>query len=103
MRKPAMSKFLGVVGAAALIAPWMVSSALATEAKATLEGTVGQVKGDCPNLRFVIGETRVVADERTRYEDGSCRDLARDRTVEVEGSLSPDGTLTARKIDFEAR
>ncbi len=69
--------------------------------KTEIEGTVAQVEGTCPKLRFKIGDTKVVTREKTAYDDGPCGDVANARQVEARGTLSADGTLTACKIEFD--
>jgi hypothetical protein len=74
--------------------------ALAAE-KAELEGSVGATSGMCPSLKFTVGGARVVTDENTRFEDGTCDELRAGRKVEVEGQLEGDGTVKAREIDLD--
>ncbi len=71
------------------------------DGKASIEGTAKKVSGSCPNLRFVIAETRVVTKDATRYEDGSCNDVKDGERVEVKGKLSGDGTLSAWKVELD--
>jgi cytochrome c-type biogenesis protein CcmE len=69
--------------------------------KVEVEGTVSQVSGSCPNLRFTVGDTQVVAKDKTRYDDGTCKDVKDGQRVEVKGKLNQDGTLSAYKVDLD--
>lgn len=71
------------------------------EGKAEVEGTVSELSGSCPDITFKIAETRVVTKEKTKYDDGTCNDVANGATVEVKGKLSEDGTMSAWKIDLD--
>jgi len=71
------------------------------EGKAEVEGAVNELSGTCPNITFKIAQTRVVAKDQTKYDDGTCNSLANGTRVEVKGKLSEDGTMTAKKIDLD--
>lgn len=96
---------LYVLGAVALAGSLSLLNATAEahgdDAKASLEGRVVKVTGTCPNLRFVIGETEIITDERTRFEDGVCADVVVGRRVEAKGKLSANGKLSAWKVDLD--
>ncbi len=97
----------GLVLGACLLAPLTAAADADTrhdhhkDGKATIEGTVRKVSGSCPNLRFVIAETRVVTKDDTRYEDGTCNAVKEGQRVEVKGKLSSDGTLSAWKVELD--
>ena len=71
------------------------------EGNSELSGTVAQVTGTCPKLRFKVGATNVIAREKTSYDDGTCRDVRNGRRVEVTGKLSANGTMTACSIELK--
>ncbi len=103
LRLPATILLLS--GAALLVNP-AVQQAFAhdnhdEEGKAEVEGAVSELSGTCPNVTFKIAQTRVVTKEKTKYDDGTCNNLANGASVEVKGKLSEDGTMTAKKIDFD--
>lgn len=94
----AVAGALGLFGTAiAHAAPVEIEQA----ARADVEGSATNVSGECPNLEFQIGETRVVTNDQTIFEDGSCRDLENGDRLEVEGNLSAEGKLTAVEVDFD--
>lgn len=93
-----------VLGALTL-APCALAAAEAAQdhkdGKAKIEGTVKNVSGTCPNLRFVIAETRIVTKENTKFEDGTCDAVKNGERVEAKGKLDASGTLTAWKVELE--
>src|SRR5690606_19648109 len=112
-QQASLSTLFGMLalGAATVVAPLTSFEAKAHDhdkegqhkkEKVELEGTVSQVTGSCPNLRFTIADTEVVAKDKTTYEDGSCNDVASGKRVEVKGKMNEDGTLRAWKVDFES-
>jgi hypothetical protein len=108
-QQASLSTLIGLVtlGAATVIAPLTSFDAKAHDheghetEKVEVEGTVGNVSGSCPNLRFTVGDTKVVAKEKTRYDDGTCKDVKSGQRVEVKGKLNEDGTLSAWKVDLD--
>jgi hypothetical protein len=66
-----------------------------------LEGAVSGLGGSCPNVTFKIRGTTVIADNSTRYDDGSCSSLRNGRKVEVTGRELPDGTVRAEEIEID--
>ena len=80
---------------ASLIAP----SARAGENQ--VEGTVAELSGTCPSVRFKVGAQVVATAASTKFEDGACADVKNGRRVEVEGTLQGDGALLAREVDFD--
>lgn len=95
---------LSVAGIAALAGLWLAPDARAEGDKgpmATVEGTVTDVQGSCPNLRFKLGETQVMTKEQTKYEDGSCKDIQNNKKIEVKGQRDQKGMLTAAEIDLQ--
>jgi hypothetical protein len=63
-----------------------------------LSGELRNPDGDCPNRRFTVNGTRVVASATTEYIDSNCSDLRNRRQVFVEGLEGPDGTIAATRI-----
>ncbi len=49
---------------------------------------------------FDVAGTPVTTDAQTQFEGGSAADLGLDIKVEVEGTISADGTLAATKVDI---
>jgi len=66
-----------------------------------VEGTVAEVSGKCPAVRFKVGAQVVATTTSTKFDDGTCANVQNGRRVEVEGALQGDGTLLAHEVDFE--
>lgn len=93
-----------VAGLAAVAGLWLAPNANAegdTGPMATVEGTVSDVQGTCPNLRFKLGKTQVMTKEQTKYEDGTCTDIKKDKKIEVKGHREDNGMVTASEIDLK--
>lgn len=75
-----------------------VSQAAAASAVVELSGKVRSPDGDCPNRRFQVDGTLVIASAETQYIDSDCSDLKNNRDVWVEGLRAPDGSVTALRI-----
>lgn len=85
-------------------APMLLAGAgIATAADAPMEvtGTVSELSGTCPELKFSIGDQKVSTDAATRFDDGTCDDVANGKRVEVEG-VERDGILYARDVELKA-
>ena len=65
-----------------------------------LDGAVSSLGGSCPNISFVLGGTRVVADGSTDYKKGACRDVSGGRQVSVTGVQSAD-SVRATTIELQ--
>ena len=61
----------------------------------------GRITSIVDSQSFFLGNTLVTHDSSTRFEYGNANDLAVGRRVEVEGSITIPGTITAREIEFE--
>jgi len=66
-------------------------------------GTLAQLGGRCPEIRFVIGSRRVATSATTEFKDGSCASLANGDTVEAKGDTQPDGSLLASRVERKQR
>jgi hypothetical protein len=66
-----------------------------------LEGVVSGLLGTCPDISFMVRRTLVRADDRTRYEDGTCSRVRNDRRLDVHGVRQFDGLIQATRIEFE--
>jgi hypothetical protein len=66
-----------------------------------LDGQVHNLSGNCPGIRFTIGETTIRADGDTQYRKGNCSNLRNSDTVEVEGVYQLDGSVLAKRIDLD--
>ena len=63
--------------------------------------TKGVITGVVDSKSFLLDNVLVTHDSSTRFEHGGAEDLAVGRRVEVEGSRTASGTITAREIEFE--
>jgi hypothetical protein len=66
-----------------------------------VEGPVAQATGTCPALSFEVAGTKVVTNDKTEFDDGTCADVAKAKKVEVEGKKGPDGVLVATEVDID--
>ena len=68
--------------------------------EAELSGAVLGLTNSCPGITFVVGGTKVTADNATVYRDTTCGSIKNDLKVEVEGVKQSDGVL-ARRISID--
>jgi hypothetical protein len=66
-----------------------------------LDGEVSGLSGSCPTLRFEVRDTVVLTDQRTNFRGGNCKDLRNGEEVEVEGTLQPDGSILASRVELD--
>jgi hypothetical protein len=66
-----------------------------------VEGPVAQPTGTCPALSFEVNGTKVVTNEKTDFDDGTCADVAKAKKVEVEGKKGADGVVVATEVDID--
>jgi hypothetical protein len=64
-------------------------------------GTVLLLFGRCPDVRFTIGLTTIVADASTDYKKSHCDDLRVGRSASGQGVVQPDGTVKATQIQAD--
>jgi hypothetical protein len=65
------------------------------------DGKIDKFSGRCPNVAFTIRGTRIVADSSTDYRKGDCEDLRNGREVVVTGTVEPDHTVYATRIELK--
>jgi all-beta uncharacterized protein/uncharacterized protein DUF5666 len=63
-----------------------------------LDGTIGSVSGECPNVTFTVQGMTIVTDRSTDYTKSRCSDLHRGRDVSGAGMAQPDGTIKATDL-----
>ena len=68
--------------------------------KTEVEGVIEDLSGTCPSVTFTVAGATVVVDSRTRFDDGSCTDLANGKRVEVDG-MTREKKLHAIEVDFD--
>ena len=64
-----------------------------------VDGTIVKISGRCPNVTFVIRTTTIVTDGSTGYGNGDCGDLGIRLDVAVTGTVQPDRTVRATRIE----
>jgi hypothetical protein len=64
--------------------------------EAEVDGRVSGLGNSCPGITFMIGNTKVTADQNTTYRRTSCSAIKNDLKVEVEGTRQNDGILASR-------
>ena len=72
--------------------------------EAEVEGRVANLSNSnsCPSITFMIGNTKVRADQNTTYGNStSCSAIKNDLKVEVKGTKQNDGSVLARRISLD--
>jgi len=69
--------------------------------EAEVDGRVSGLSNSCPGITFMIGNTKVTADQNTTYGRSSCSAIKNDLKVEVEGQRQNDGSVLARRISID--
>jgi len=69
--------------------------------EAEVDGRVSGLANSCPGIAFMIGNTKVTADQNTTYRRTSCSAIKNDLKVEVEGARQNDGSVLASRISLE--
>jgi len=69
--------------------------------EAEVNGRVSALSSSCPGITFMIGNTKVTADQNTTYGRSSCSAIRNDMKVEVEGVKQNDGSVLARRISID--
>ena len=64
-----------------------------------VKGSVSNLTGSCPDLRFMVGDRRVKTSGTTVFNDVSCTRVQNAMRVEVKGILADDGMLAATRIE----
>jgi hypothetical protein len=70
-----------------------------TSTQVQFQGTVSGLSGRCPDLSFMAGGRRVVANRNTDYKHGKCTDLSNGDRLTIAGTTIGD-TVTAKSIDL---
>ena len=66
-----------------------------------VDGSISMLSGHCPNLTFVVHSTMVVANSSTEYRKGNCGDLRNRSDVTVTGTVQPNQSLLATRIELK--
>lgn len=69
------------------------------------EGTVSgrSPTAMCPAITFVVATRTVVTDAATVFQGGTCLQVLNDVNVRVRGTLQPNGTVLASRVDIRTR
>jgi hypothetical protein len=89
------------LAAACVVGTLAYPDARADEDMPVVTGSVEELSGSCPNLRFRVGGQVVATDGGTDFDDGDCIDMKDGSRVEVEGHVRDDGVLLATDIDLD--
>jgi Domain of unknown function (DUF5666) len=72
------------------------------EVEGKVSGLLNSNSNSCPAITFMIGTTKVTADQNTTYGNGtSCKAITNDLKVEVKGTKQNDGSVLARRISLD--
>ena len=67
-----------------------------------VSGLLNSNSNSCPAIAFMIGNTKVRADQNTTYgSNTSCSAIKNDLKVEVKGTKQNDGSVLARRISLD--
>jgi hypothetical protein len=66
-----------------------------------LKGIVSNRSGMCPMLTFSVQGTPVRTTGTTKFEDGSCSQIANGSRVEVEGTRQSDNSILAKEVEIK--
>ena len=66
-----------------------------------LEGQLSALSGSCPALRFEVENAVVTTNAETSFDRGRCADASDGDRVDVRGYRQPNGTVLARRVEFE--
>jgi hypothetical protein len=66
-----------------------------------VDGSIAMLSGHCPNVTFVVHATIVVAGSSTEYRKGNCGDLRNRTDVTVTGTVQPNQSLLATRIELK--
>ena len=66
-----------------------------------ISGQISALSGSCPAIRFTVGDTIVTTNGETNFDDGRCVDARIGDLVDVRGYRQPNGTVLARRVEFE--
>ena len=68
-----------------------------------LQGTIQTVSGTCPALKVTTAGRTVSTTASTEFKDTACAGVAAGQTIEVKGTLQPDGSIAATRIQVDAK
>ena len=72
------------------------------EVSGRVSGLLNSNSNSCPAIAFMIGNTKVTADQHTTYgKNTSCTAIKNDLKVEVTGSRQSDGSVLASRISLD--
>jgi hypothetical protein len=66
----------------------------------SVEGTLSNVSGSCPNFTFAVGGRMFMTDQRTRF-DTECEKVRNGVRAFVRGIVLPDGRVLASQFDID--
>ena len=66
-----------------------------------IRGRLSALSGSCPAIRFTVDDTIVTTDGETNFDGGRCVDARNGDLVDVRGYRQPNGTVLARRVEFE--
>lgn len=67
-------------------------------AEVRLSGSIRQLSGSCPTVRFTLDNTLVTTNGETRFRGGRCSALENRDDVEVRGTRLADGSVAASEV-----
>jgi hypothetical protein len=94
----------GTLSGATLAAASVQIDAEGADAEASIEGTIAASPAPtaCPAPAFTVKGVAVVTTATTRFDHGTCANAIAGVSVEVEGTRSSSGTITATRVRFNS-
>jgi len=69
--------------------------------EAEVSGLVSGLTGSCPSLTLMVGSTKVTTDASTRFEPGTCTQVANGLQAEAKGTRQSDGSIRATRLELD--
>lgn len=66
-----------------------------------MEGPVASLRGECPNLSFILKGMRVTTNAQTVFADVTCAALRNGTKVEVDGERQSADSLLASRVELD--
>lgn len=59
------------------------------------------LSGSCPSLVFEVERKTVYTTPSTEYDDGRCKDVKKNKKIEIKGTLMSDGRVRANEVEVD--
>ena len=69
--------------------------------RSEMKGPVASLRGECPNLSFILQGARITTTVATQFADTTCAALRNGVKVEVEGPRQADDSVLATRVELD--